>query len=174
MEEEIRLTPTSCIVLGFVGFLGEATPYDIKRLVAQSVGHFWTFPHSQLYAEPERLTRAGYLEERREESGRRRKIYSLTTSGREAMAEWLARPTADGPEVRDLATLQLFFGADPGLVAEAQLPLARSHLAELESVREAAEATGAPGPPLTLRYGIAVARAALDFWEGLAAANPSE
>ena len=52
---DIRLTPTSYIVLGFLSLLGEATPYDLKRMVSVSVGHFWSFPHSQLYAEPDRL-----------------------------------------------------------------------------------------------------------------------
>ena len=46
------------------------------------MGGFFSIPHSQLYAEPERLARAGYLRERREQTGRRRKHYSLTEKGR--------------------------------------------------------------------------------------------
>ena len=58
---EIKLTPTSYVVLGLVAQAGEATPYDLKRKVAQSVGFVWSFPHAQLYTEPERLTRAGHF-----------------------------------------------------------------------------------------------------------------
>ena len=69
----MQLTPTSYIVLGLLEAAdGEATPYDLKQAVAASVGNFWSIPHSQLYAEPERLARAGYLTEERETHGRRR------------------------------------------------------------------------------------------------------
>ena len=46
------LTPTSYLVLGLVARQGECTSYDMKRTVSGSIGYFWTFPHSQLYAEP--------------------------------------------------------------------------------------------------------------------------
>lgn len=166
--DELRLTPTSWIVLGFVSLLGEATPYDIKRLVAQSVGQFWSFPHSQLYAEPERLAVAGYLDESREEGGRRRKRYTLTERGRDALERWRGEPTTALPEIRDLATLQLFFGGDPRALARVQLATAREHLAELESLIEPAGALDDPGPALALEYGLSVARASADFWEKLA------
>ena len=75
--QELRLSPISYIVLGFVDWAGEATPYRLKQLVADSVGYFWTLQHAQLYSEPERLAKAGYLTERREAGGRRRKLYSI-------------------------------------------------------------------------------------------------
>ena len=53
--QEIRLTPTSYIVLGLLELAGESTPYALKQLVAGSVGYFWTLQHAQLYTEPERL-----------------------------------------------------------------------------------------------------------------------
>ena len=56
----IQLTQTSYVVLGLVDRAGEATPYDLKQIVAATVGGFFSIPHSQLYAEPERLTRAGF------------------------------------------------------------------------------------------------------------------
>ena len=76
--QEIRLTPTSYIVLGLLELAGESTPYGLKQLVAGSVGHFWTLQHAQLYSEPERLAKAGHVTERRERGGRRRRLYSLT------------------------------------------------------------------------------------------------
>ena len=68
--QEPRLTPTSYIVLGFVAWAEEATPYRLKQLVAGSVGNFWSLQHAQLYTEPERLTKAGYLSEKRERTAR--------------------------------------------------------------------------------------------------------
>jgi DNA-binding PadR family transcriptional regulator len=82
MSSEIRLTPTSYIVLGLIEGGGEATPYDLKQAVAASLGDFWTLQHAQLYTEPERLAGAGYLKERREEGGRRRRHYSTSPCSR--------------------------------------------------------------------------------------------
>ena len=61
MSNEIRLTPTSYIVLGLLEAAGEATPYDLKQMVAVGLGNFWSLQHAQLYTEPERLAGAGYL-----------------------------------------------------------------------------------------------------------------
>ena len=52
---ESRLSPTSYVVLGLVSLRGPSTPYELKNAVEKSVAYFWTFPHSQLYREPERL-----------------------------------------------------------------------------------------------------------------------
>ena len=57
--EVITLTPTSYIVLGLVRYAGEATPYALKQMAAATVGNFFSIPHSQIYAEPERLAGAG-------------------------------------------------------------------------------------------------------------------
>ena len=69
----VRLGPTSYVVLGSIAVRGPSTSYDLKRFVELTLGHFWSFPHSQLYAEPDRLARAGLLTEEREEGGRRRR-----------------------------------------------------------------------------------------------------
>src|SRR5438094_748343 len=105
-----NLTPTSFVVLGLVTLLGQATSYDLKRLIALSIGHFWAFPHSQLYAEPERLVQIGLLDETREPGGRRRRVYAVTEEGRKALGEWLSDPSGDPPELRDPGALKLFFG----------------------------------------------------------------
>ena len=164
----IRLTPTSYIVLGFVSLLGEATPYDLKRMVAISVGHFWTFPHSQLYAEPDRLTAAGYLTVQQEDTGRRRKTYKLTLDGEQELSAWRAAPIEDTYEIRDPATLKLFFGAEPHALAAMELNLLRAELSELEAVMPEAAAGAPAGPRLALEYGLHITRAAIEFWSRLA------
>ena len=114
-----RLSTTSYVALGMIGLRGPSTPYDLKRGIGRSVGYFWPFPHAQLYAEPERLERMGLLAVQPEDSGRRRKTYSLTESGRNALREWLAAPTNEHFQMRDIAELKLFFNelGDPGNVA---------------------------------------------------------
>src|SRR6185503_18257596 len=105
----LRLGPVSYLVLGITALRGPSTPYDLKRFVQLSIGHFWPFPHTQLYAEPARLAAAGLLNETREESGRRRRHYELTETGRERLEGWLAEPVNSPNEIRDLALLKLFF-----------------------------------------------------------------
>lgn len=163
-----KLTPTSHIVLGLLDAAGEATPYDLKQMVAGSVGHFWSIPHSQLYSEPERLARAGYVSERRERGGRRRKHYSLTDKGRKALEEWLATPPGELYELRDAGILKLFFGADPRSLADAQLESHKRRLATYEEFVKQASRGGPQGPRLALDAGIGHEREYVRFWKKLA------
>jgi PadR family transcriptional regulator AphA len=162
------LTPTSYIVLGFLDLAGASTPYALKQQVEATVGSFWSVPHSQVYAEPARLAADGYLTERRETGGRRRKTYALTAKGRRALERWRHTPTGELPELRDLSLLKMFFGGDPAALAA---PQAAAHRAKLESYRAlAATDTGDDprGPWRTLEAGIAHEREWVRFWSQLA------
>jgi len=161
------LTPTSYIVLGLLEQAGEATPYDLKQFVAGSVGNFWSVPHSQLYAESERLEGAGYLRERREEGGRRRRLYSLTEHGRQALAVWRDEPTDELPELRDPGLLKLFFGAPQQALAVSRRDAHRAKLGEYEARRALDTGDGPRGPWQTLDAGIAHEREWVRFWTKL-------
>jgi PadR family transcriptional regulator AphA len=164
MPREIELTHTSHIVLGLLSMSGEATPYDLKQMVAGTVGHFWSLPHSQLYAEPARLARGGYVTETREPDGRRRKLYSLTELGREALEDWLAVLTPEPYMLRDLALLKLFFGADIQALAKVQLETHRQKLSEYEVLLAARPDQGPAGPWLALDLGTRHERETAGFW----------
>ena len=86
----------------------------------RGIAHFWPSPHSQIYAETERLARLGLLAEEREHTGRRRRSYRITAEGRTALAAWLAEPTDEPLQVRSLGLLKLFFAqhSEPEDVAE--------------------------------------------------------
>jgi PadR family transcriptional regulator AphA len=175
MTEEIDLTPNSYIVLGMLSmYVGEATPYDLKRMVAASVGQFWTLPHAVMYSEPARLARGGYVTENQEQHGRRRKLYSLTDSGRAALEDWLHVATPEPYVIRDLALLKLFFGADGQALAEAQLGILREKLAEHEAIaaHDPGDQPGRRrGPWEALKFGIGHHRKAISFWEEQAQAG---
>ena len=121
---DIRLTSTSYVVLGMLDWLGPSTPYRLKRVLAESVQDFFPVPHTSFYAEPARLAAAGYLDERVERGGRRRRTFALTERGREALRAWLEEPETRFGEFRFPGILKIFFGADPAEFAEAQ---ARHH-----------------------------------------------
>ena len=168
----ISLTPTSYIVLGLVGQAGEATPYSLKQMAAATVGNFFSIPHSQIYAEPDRLAEAGLLSVRREQGGRRRKHYSLTARGRKALADWLESPTEEMYELRDPGLLKLGFGTDPKKLAAVHLEAHETKLAELEAIRNQLKVTGAPeGALLVLESGIGHEREYIRFWSKLAKAR---
>jgi PadR family transcriptional regulator AphA len=165
MPDEIELTPTSHIVLGLLSMFGEATPYDLKRMVSASVGQFWTLPHSQLYAEPARLARADYVSEDQEQEGRRRKLYRITARGQAALDAWLGVLTPEPYMLRDPALLKLFFGADARELANAQLETHREKLAEYEALRQADAGDERRGPWLALELGTRHERETVRFWE---------
>jgi PadR family transcriptional regulator AphA len=180
MSSDLRLGPVSYLVLGITALRGPSTSYDLKRFVQLSIGHFWPFPHTQLYAEPARLAAAGLLEETREESGRRRRHYSLTESGRRRLDEWLAEPETSPTEFRDFGLLKLFFSElaaqeDITALAHEQAAAHRAKLAEYDTIRsrfgnrpELAERL------LSLELGIRLSSTALDFWDEVAARKTDE
>lgn len=169
-----ELTVTSYLVLGMIRLRGPSTSYELKRAVGRSVGYFWPFPHAQLYREPVHLVEAGLLEEQQESEGRRRRVYTITAAGKEALREWLREPVHKMLELRDLAQLKLFFSevmTSEELVALArnQEALHRAPLAEYEQI--AASYRNRPEidrrmPPLTL--GLMFERDAIRFWSTIA------
>jgi DNA-binding PadR family transcriptional regulator len=177
------LTPTSRLVLGLLAHEGPSTPYDLKRHVAASLGQFWPFPHALLYAEPPRLVSLGLATEHREQYGRRRRIFTITPAGREAVRAWLGHPSRDATEIRDGGLLQLFFSdqgaADArGAIAREQLDIHRAKLVGYEADDRRASAADDPRPghrtadhwrSRTMRMGLLYEQAAVGFWEGISA-----
>jgi DNA-binding PadR family transcriptional regulator len=134
--EPIRLTGTSFAVLTLLELLGPSTPYDLKQALEQSIENFWPVPHTTFYAEPARLARGGYLSVRQEQGGRRRKLYTLTASGRGALHEWVRGAVVAPPQYRDEGVLKIFAGADPLPILRSQREWHRAKLAELEGYLE--------------------------------------
>jgi DNA-binding PadR family transcriptional regulator len=160
-----RLTPTSYVVLGLIERIEPASPYDLKLAVAAGVGQFWSLPHTQLYAECGRLAEAGLLSERREETGRRRRIYRLTRRGRDALDRWRSEPTGDLYELRDAGLLKLFFGADPKRLAPQQLEAHKDRLRKYEAQLEQCRQIDAPpGVIHAIEAGIGHEREYVRFW----------
>ena len=165
---ELRLTTTSFVVLGMVGLHGHCTPYALKRAVAESVGVLWHFPHAQLYAEPDRLADLGLLACSVEDGGRRRKTYSLTGPGHDALREWLAAPTPAPFQLRDVAELKLHFHeiGEPGHVASLAAEQIAAHRTRIAFYDDLLGRSRDPVPALEL--GLEVEHAALRFWTALA------
>ena len=173
-----RLSHTSYLVLGLVAGMGPVTPYELKQAVNASLGNFWSFPHSQLYSEPERLAGLGLLEVDQETAGRRRKRYSVTPAGREAVLAWLRDPDAERAEIREPGLLKLFFGAladeeDMTRLARARVKLYQQELDKYTEIEQGIKDDADMAYPYaTLRLGISWARACLAFWTEVAGEQP--
>jgi DNA-binding PadR family transcriptional regulator len=175
MMSRSTLTPISYLVLGWLAN-GPATPYDLKRRVASSVGYFWSFPHSQLYAEPARLVELGLLEEEQEQTGRHRRVYSITETGSQAFEDWLQEPSSEMPEIRDIGLLKLFFGetlSSESIVAlaQAQEQAHREKLSTYEELERTIPEAATFGRA-ALQAGFAFERAFIEFWSEIAAHPP--
>lgn len=70
------------------------TGYDLVRTFDTAVGYFWNASHQQVYRELASLTEARLVKFRqvKQEEKPDKKIYSLTSSGRNALQQWLETP----------------------------------------------------------------------------------
>lgn len=108
--------------------------YDIAQWFAYVTKHFCAFGHSSVYpalADLERRALVTYTEIP-SKKGPARKVYRLTSAGRDALLEWVALPAADA-EVRDEQLLKaLCYGFLP---AERTVALLRQARARHEARR---------------------------------------
>jgi DNA-binding PadR family transcriptional regulator len=170
------LPVSAYVILGMLR-LGARSGYEVKRAVEVSVRFFWNISHAQIYPNLERLERDGLISGHADPQGRRpRRVYEVTPDGERALALWLHTAEPMPFEVRDLATLKLFF-ADALPPSEA---LALVHAIRLRSEEtlarferqsappaRTADAGGAHYPLLSLRLGIAVHQALVDACDAL-------
>ena len=170
----IKLTGTSYALLALLKEFGDLTSYEIKQALESSIQNFWPVPHTTAYEEPARLAAAGYFSARQEEGGRRRRIYSLTEKGREALAEWAAEPSAAPPQLREEVMLKVFAGADPAPLVESRISWHRAKLEELRGYLALVQASeGFEGSERTLIAGIAYEEKMLELLESVGRAAGS-
>ena len=171
-SESIRLTGTSYALLALLKEFGPSTSYEIKQTLESSIQNFWPVPHTTAYEEPARLAAAGYLSAKQDEGGRRRRVYSLTEQGREALAAWADEPTATPPQLRDELMLKAFAGADPAPLLEPRIAWHQAKLEELRSYLELVQQSeGFEGSERTLHAGIAYEEKMLEMLARFAEAS---
>jgi PadR family transcriptional regulator AphA len=160
-----ELRPISYAVLALIGE-GGASPHDLVDYMRRGAPFFWSGAPSQVYAEPKRLERLGYLSSRKEPGRtRQRTVYRLTDRGDRALREWLAQPSPF-PRVQNEASVRLM-AADLGDEADvlASLRAMRQEIDRLEPLIAESEAGLAARVPHRARYvqlNYALARRLLD------------
>ncbi len=124
MSSGPRLTTTTYGVLGLLAVRPHST-YELAKAMDQSVGRVWPRAQSKLFEEPKKLLVHGYATAREESVGRRpRTVYTITRSGRRALAAWLAEP-GDGPALEFEGLVKLIF-AEHGTREAALATIARA------------------------------------------------
>ena len=186
LVDSMKSSQTAYVILGLLSIEGRQSGYDMRKTIQGSVGYFWGESYGQIYPTLKRLASDGLITPRgRVETGRAktgraaqgrggRQEYTLTAAGHARLREWLALPYREDPP-RDEFLLKLFFGreAGPG-VAERQVrefqEKNRRVLATIEEIGRMGTAKNAEHPHfrywiLTLEYGVAQIRAALEWSE---------
>jgi PadR family transcriptional regulator AphA len=99
---------TEYAVLGLLT-LKPMSGYEMRQLVAQSIGHFWGESYGQLYPSLKRLVSAGLVTKKTDSASKRDKhVYSITDQGRDELAKWLSEAPKPQPRRSELL-LKLFF-----------------------------------------------------------------
>lgn len=166
-------------ILGFLQYK-PLTGYDLKAAFDASVRHFWPADQSQIYRTLSRLAEQGWTEIEVIEQDDRpdRKVYHLTSEGRDELLRWLRAPLQSRGE-RIAALVQVFFAGH--LDEEEALAIVRrladhcrETLTELRQVpddKRVRAATEGATPRdtffwmLTLEYGINMTQASLGWLE---------
>ena len=167
----IRLTPTAYVMLGLVRWAPGSTAYELERTIGATVSHMWSIQRSQIYREPARLAEAGLLVADADTAARQKTRFTITKAGEEALDEWLGKTTDEMPQLRDLAILKVFFGADPESIARVRVLAHQARLKEYEFLREAG-ALAPEGPRRAIEAAIAHERTSIRYWSELAKPKP--
>jgi len=172
----MQLKPTAYVILGILAIHDDQSGYEIRKTIQQSVGFFWGESYGQIYPTLKRLATDGLIMPSKSASQARskRQEYSITPAGRSVLQDWLAVPYRDDPP-RDEFLLKLFFGVE----AAPNVPIAHigkfqeknrnmlAALLQLESLARAhsSHQRGFPFWMLTLKFGVAQLRSALEWSE---------
>ena len=111
MPAHSTLNSTQNALLGLLS-IKPMSGYDIRQLIPESIGHFWSESYGQIYPALRGMMEAGLVMKHTAQAAGRpdRNVYTLTEAGQETIRDWLTIPPRSQP-VRNELLLKLFFGA---------------------------------------------------------------
>jgi DNA-binding PadR family transcriptional regulator len=171
-----RYMAVSTLGFALLGLLARRprTGYELAQALREPIGYFWTASHSQIYPELAKLEGQRHVRHRvvRNPGPREGKLYSITATGRQALADWTVTDPADA--IRDEFMLRVYslWTADPAeatQLVERRRAAHSARLVELEGIES--RFTGAPANPsdpdfsayATLRRGLSFERHAIEW-----------
>ena len=104
-------------LLGLLDYRGPLTGYELTRILQRTPTLFWQASHSQIYPELAKCLRLGLVEAEKVPQREKpdKKVYSVTSSGREDLRKWLNRGEKD-EAVRDEFLLKIYLSRDLPMV----------------------------------------------------------
>ena len=164
----MKMNPLHYVLLAGIDAV-PSSGYDLTLWLANLGRHFWAAEHSSIYPALQQLQTAGLVthRERLGKKGQTRKIYRLTTSGRQKLKKWVDEPSADA-QVRDeqMVKVLCFDLLSRERMTEHLQRIREHHAAKLfyyedslQRHRENKPKKVRLGPLLTLHRGIIAARA---------------
>jgi DNA-binding PadR family transcriptional regulator len=106
---EPALTTTAYALLGLL-YTRSYTPYELAQQMRRDLHFCWPRAERAIYYEPKHLVELGLATATADATGRRKRtVYSITDSGRAALAEWLERGEAAPPELECEALVRATF-----------------------------------------------------------------
>lgn len=165
--------PINATVGSLLGFLhdGPQSGWDLVNTAQQTIGDFWSLTRSQVYRELASMAQQGLIETYKV-GARDRRVYQLTSAGREAFQDWLSRPPGE-EQIRYPLLLTLAFARhlDPAQIAAFLNRHQAVHATRLQAYRQqldAAKAEGAdPRDLITLDFGVRYETAVLEWFDHL-------
>ena len=153
--------------------------YDLNKVFATTIQHFWTTDQSQIYRTLYKLEEEEKVQVETiiQEDNPNKKVYHITESGKVDLHNWLVQPLAS-PPVREAWLGQLFFSYQ--LDNATVIQVLESYVAEVEQHLRALEALQAVFPSrearahigreyqfqlLTLDYGLDVQRFQMEWFK---------
>lgn len=172
----IKKSKSLYALLGILS-LGPHSGYEIKKLIEQSLAHFWQEGYGQIYPNLKRLvdSELATVELKRQDGKPDKKVYTITVLGEIQLKDWLQTPVQQLPKEKHELLLKLFFGQNVDVRENiAHVSLYQQRMEEVLEVYRHIETTLQSSDNdnldnvyqlITLRNGIFHARAALDWCE---------
>ena len=106
------MTNTDYAIVGFLHH-GNFSGYDIKKLMDESIPHFWEESYTKIYQSLKRLEENAWVYSISvDQSGKPdKKIYQITEEGRKMFAKWIAEEVEPTEDI-NIILLKVFFGAE--------------------------------------------------------------
>ncbi len=134
---------TDIVILGLLAH-EPLTGYGIKKLIDGAISFFWKGSYGSIYPALSAMEKDGLITSSEMPQGdRKRIVYSITESGRKALADWLKIPAAKN-ELKYETLIKLFFSgsADKDTITANIDSFARETAAKLALLKQYQETLG--------------------------------
>ncbi len=113
---------TTFLILGLLS-IDALTGYEMKKLMEESISHFWSESNGQLYPALSQLKKDQLIElsDTQHKGKQISHRYAITSKGRAALEQWLGESTEMKLLQRDEELLKLFFGKNASYTTSIEL-----------------------------------------------------